>query len=148
MKKFCLVSFSALTAMLLVFAFSTEQAQSRPPYAKAFAAKFVKADSTDPAEKAFAAAVKSAKCGVCHEGESKKNRNVFGKQLAEIIKPKDAPADWKGEKDPKKIEEAFEKALAAHVDAKDPKSPTFGDLIKAGKLPGGEPKASPADEKK
>jgi hypothetical protein len=145
MKNFCLISFSVLTATLLVFAFGTERAQSRPQYAKAFAAKYAKADSTNAEEKAFAAAVTSAKCGVCHEGESKKNRNAFGKQVAEIIKPKDAPADWKGEKDPKKIEEAFDKAIAAHIDAKDPKSPTFGDLIKAGKLPGGEPKA---DEKK
>jgi hypothetical protein len=145
MKKFCLISFSVVTAALLVFAFSAERAQSRPQYAKAFVAKYTKPDSTNADDKAFAEAVKSAKCGVCHEGDSKKNRNAFGKVLAEIIKPKDA-TDWKGEKDAKKIDEALEKAVAAHVDAKNDKSPTFADLIKAGKLPGGEPKA--ADEKK
>jgi hypothetical protein len=60
--------------------------------------------------------------------------------LAEVIKPKDAPDGWKGEKDNKKIEEALDKVAAAHVDANDDKSPTYGDLIKAGKLPGGEAK--------
>jgi hypothetical protein len=140
-KKLCVASFSIAIAVAIVFSFNTDTAHSRPQYGKAFGSKYVKKDGTTDDEKAFVVVVENAKCTVCHEpGDNKKNRNAYGKALAEIIKPKDVPDGWKGEKDTKKIEEALDKVAAAHSDAKDDKSPTYGDLIKAGKLPGGEPK--------
>ncbi len=69
-------------------------------------------------------------------------RNDFGKAVYEGLKPA------KNEKDVKKIDEAIEKAVSMHVDSKDPKSPTFGELIKAGKLPAGPPKDAAPEEKK
>ncbi len=145
MKKLSLLSFIALSSVALVMALNPGTAQSRPQYAKEFAKMYVKADSTDPAEQAFAAAVKGAKCSVCHQpGDDRKLRNRYGKALAEVIKPKDVPEGWKGEKDNKKIEEALTKVGEMHIEPKDPKSPTYAELIKAGKLPGGEK----ADEKK
>src|SRR5207342_3975589 len=103
-------------------------AESRPNYAKSFGSKYVKKDGTTDEEKAFVVVVEGAKCSVCHEpGDNRKLRNRYGKALAEIIKPKDAGGDWKGEKDNKKIEEAFEKVSVIHIDVKDDKSPTYGD---------------------
>jgi hypothetical protein len=145
MKKFCVVSFSIAVAVAIVLTFSTRTAESRQPYAKKFASKYTKADGTDE-EKAFAVLVTNAKCTVCHEpGNDKKLRNRYGKALAEIIKPKDVPADWKGETDNKKIEEALDKVALIHIDVKDDKSPTYAELIKTGKLPGGDAKT---EEKK
>ena len=87
---------------------------------------------------------KKTKCFSCHQGKkSKKNRNSYGAALGKLIGKKD-------KKDTKKIVEALEKVAKMHTDAKDDKSPTYADLIKAGKLPGGpleemmkEPKPGP-----
>jgi cytochrome c2 len=86
------------------------------------------------------------KCFVCHQGrKSKKNRNPFGQLLAEQFGKK------KNEKDKKKIDEAIKKIAEAHVNAKDKKSETYVDRIKASKWPAGELKQlmeEPKDEKK
>jgi hypothetical protein len=146
MKKFSVASLSIAVAVAICLTFSAGTAESRPNYAKSWGIKYVKKDGTSDEDKAFVVVVENAKCSVCHEpGDNRKLRNRYGKALAEIIKPKDA-ADWKGEKDAKKIEEAFEKVAVIHIDVKDDKSPTYGDLIKQGKLPGGEVK--PAEDKK
>ena len=77
----------------------------------------------------LATAVESAKCNVCHVGKSKKDRNAYGNALAELL-------DKKEDKDNKdKIRQALE-TVAAKPSA-GAGSPTFGDLIKEGKLPGG-----------
>jgi hypothetical protein len=101
-----------------------------------FIAKYVKTDSSDSKEKAFADACDKAKCNICHEGPSKKNRNIYGQALAKFLK-RDTDKDNK-----EKIQAALDKVAAMKANPKDAKSPTFGDLIKAGKLPGGEPKKS------
>jgi hypothetical protein len=52
-------------------------------------------------------------------------------------------------KNPEKIVESLKKVEAMHSVAGDDKSPTFGDLIKEGKLPGGsieDAKKEPAKE--
>jgi len=90
------------------------------------------------------------KCFVCHQGKkSRKNHNVFGKPLVELLDKK------KDIKDKEKIKEALAKVAAMHVDPKDEKSETYLDRIKASKWPGGElkqlmeePKEEKKDEKK
>jgi hypothetical protein len=83
-------------------------------------------------DKGFVKLATEAKCYICHVGKKRTNRNAYGQQLAELLdKTKD-----KANK--KKIREALEKVAAMHSDPEDEKSPTFGELIKAGKLPGGE----------
>ncbi|MFM7251131.1 MAG: hypothetical protein ACKO5R_14630 [Planctomycetaceae bacterium] len=96
-----------------------------------FKAAYVKADSSDPAEKALAAAVEGAKCNVCHKGKEKKDRNAYGEALAAILDKKEDA------KNVDKIRKALE-TVAAQPSADG--GPTFGDLIKMGKLPGGDPK--------
>jgi hypothetical protein len=68
---------------------------------------------------------------VCHQGKaSKKNRNAFGAEVAKLLTKKDI-------KDHEKIAAGLKKALAMHVDPKDPKSETYMDRLQAGKWPGG-----------
>jgi len=77
----------------------------------------------------LAAAVETAKCNVCHKGESKKDRNAYGQALAERLDKKEDA------KNVEKIRQALAEvaALPSAVDGK-----TFGDLIAEGKLPAGE----------
>ncbi len=101
-------------------------------FKKEFEAKYVKKDASSPAEQEFAAAAEKAKCAVCHVGKTKKVRNEYGKALNALVTKKDA-------KDSAKIQEALDKVAGMKSKPDDPNSPTFGDLIKEGKLPGGAP---------
>ncbi len=107
-------------------------ASSRPAFAikeffDEFKALYVKPDSGDANEKALAAEVETAKCNVCHAGSNKKERNAYGNALAELLDKKE------DKKDTAKIRGALEKVAA--MPSGDGK-PTFGELIKQGKLPG------------
>ena len=95
-----------------------------------FKAVYVKPDSSDPAEKALAAAVETAKCNLCLKGKEKKDRNAYGEALAELLDKKEDA------KNVDKIRKALETVAAK---ASPDGGPTFGELIKAGKLPGGAP---------
>ncbi len=125
-------------------------ARAIPPFWKEFEAKYVKPDSADEKEKAFAAAAENAKtgkCNVCHLGSDKKMRNAFGKQLAMLLKKDNFKADrLKSEGDKAKAEIAAALEAVAGMKSGDDKSPTFGELIAQGKLPGGE--AAPAEAAK
>jgi hypothetical protein len=94
-----------------------------------------KKDVVDKLEdKKFAEQIDKAdvKCLVCHQGKkSKEARNSFGKEMAKLL---DRKKDLKNDA---KISASIQKVLAMHVDAKDPKSETYMDRLKAGKWPGG-----------
>jgi len=76
--------------------------------------------------------LKKFRCLVCHQGKKKKkNRNAYGDQLSEFLDKK------KDKKDKEKIVEALMKVAEIRSDPEDEKSPTFGELIAGGKLPGG-----------
>lgn len=77
----------------------------------------------------LAAEVEKAKCNVCHVGKSKKDRNAYGEALAKLLDKKEDKSNKE------KIRQALE-TVAAQPSA-GAGSPTFGDLIKEGKLPGG-----------
>ncbi len=133
MKKLLLLTISAA----LVGCLALDTAWAIPPFKKEFDEKYVKKDSTVPAEKSLAEAVDKAKCLVCHgknaEGkQDTKLRNAYGKALDELLDKKtDA-------KDKEKIVKALDTVAAQKSNPSDPKSPTFGDLIKEGKLPATE----------
>lgn len=97
----------------------SQDAQARPGYLKAF----------NGAYPALKDAAEGAKCGICHFGEKKSNRNDYGKAVGEALGAKDV-------KDEKALAEALKKA-EAHKSSTEGK--TFGDLIKDGKLPGKNP---------
>jgi hypothetical protein len=80
----------------------------------------------------LAAAVETAKCNVCHVGKSKKDRNAYGNALAEKLDKKEDA------KNVEKIKKALEEVAALPSDPAKADAPTFGALLKEGKLPGGK----------
>ena len=120
----------AVAAMAILVAACARPAFAIKQFQDEFKAVYVKPDSSDPAEKALAAAVDGAKCNVCHKGKEKKDRNAYGEALAALLDKKEDA------KNMEKIRKALE-TVAAQPSA--PGGPTFGDLIKQGKLPGGTP---------
>ena len=142
MKKVVITLFAVAISGSTFLGLYVGTAQSRPQYFGEFRKMYVKPDGSDD-EKMFAKEVAEAKCFVCHvPGKTKEERNSYGKELAKAIKPADweAGKKWPGETDKAKIDEALKKVADMHVDPNDPKSPTFGDLIKSGKLPAGDAK--------
>lgn len=117
-----------------------------PPFFKQFEAKYIKPEGNDQ-EKAFAAlaaAEETGKCLICHvKGKEKTERNAFGTELSKLL---DKEAD---KENVEKIIESLDKVAAMKSDPNDEKSPSFGELIAQGKLPGGAAevaKTEPADE--
>ena len=120
----------AVMAVVVLTVSSARPALAIKQFQDEFKAVYVKADSSDPAEKALAAAVEGAKCNVCHKGKEKKDRNAYGEALAALLDKKEDA------KNPEKIRKALQEVAAKESAAG---GPTFGDLIKMGKLPGGDP---------
>jgi 16S rRNA G1207 methylase RsmC len=120
----------AVVIVAVVVGLGTRSALAIKPFKDAFVAKYVKSDSKDPAAVAFAAACNKAKCTICHVGKNKKIRNSYGQQLAKLLH-KETDQDNK-----EKINQALEQVAAIKVNPSSADSPTFGDLIQKGKLPG------------
>ena len=123
MKKLGVVLVCAVGALVC----SSQSAFAIKPFQDAFIKKYVDGNEN----KEFVEAVTAAKCGLCHVGAKKTDRNAYGMALAELLDKKE---DAKNET---KINEALD--TVAGMKAPDSEQ-TFGDLIKEGKLPGGEPK--------
>lgn len=122
MRKFC--------AMLLFLAAvgGANSALAIQQFQNAFMDKYIK----DHEDKKFSEFVTTkVKCFICHQGKKRTNRNPYGEQLAELLDKK------KDMRDVAKINEALDKVAKMHSDPKDDKSPTYGELIAKGKLPGG-----------
>lgn len=127
MKKIGLTTFVGVSTVAIIVGICAGTAHSRQQYKTEFFSKFVNRNSTDPNEKSFADSAVKAKCTVCHVGEEKKNRNAFGRELTKLLQ--------KNEKDTAKIDEAFDAVLKMKSVPDDPNSPTYGELMKEGKLP-------------
>ena len=133
-KLICCLLFGALAVVM-----NTNEASATSDINKTFIAKYnVKEPKTD-SEKALGALAAKAKCNVCHVGKKKADRNEFGQAIAKLV-DKD---EMKALKSAKKTEE-LTKMITADLDKvekeKNKAGKTFGELIKAGQLPGGEPK--------
>jgi hypothetical protein len=126
MKKLFVFALVAITASSL-FTAGAKRSEARPNYWTEFVKLYVPAeDAADPADKAKSTTFRTAKCNVCHIGTTnKKTRNAFGIAT-------DLP---KLEKSTDKIIAGLKKAADTHSVKGDDKSPTYGDLIKEGKLP-------------
>ncbi|HEX9595969.1 MAG TPA: hypothetical protein VF982_03745 [Anaerolineales bacterium] len=72
------------------------------------------------------------RCFVCHQGKNRKHHNAYGIHLVELL---DRKTDTK---DVAKITAALKTVAAMPVDPSKPDGETFGDLIAAGKWPGGD----------
>ncbi len=125
MKRFGVAAGCWLVVAAVTLGLQTKATHARAPYKKEFEAKYV----TDGADPNFVKAVEAAKCNICHIGKEKKDRNPYGKALAKLLKKGD-------DKNIPKIQQAIE-TVSKQSDPDKKDSPTFGELIKAGKLPGG-----------
>ena len=123
MPKFAVV----LSVTLLATLSLTRPAQAIPQFQKEYLALYMGEDKTTD----FAKSLKQAGCWNCHQGKLRKNHNPYGIHLVDLL---DKKADMKN---PEKIVEALKKVEAMHSVEGDDKSPTYGELIKEGKLPGG-----------
>jgi hypothetical protein len=123
MRKYAVILVVTLLATLPL----TRPAFAIPQFQKEFITLYVGEDKTTD----FAKTLKKAGCWCCHQGKLRKNHNPYGTPLAELL---DKKADMKN---PEKIVEALKKVEAMHSIEGDDTSPTFGELIKEGKLPGG-----------
>ena len=135
--RLAMYALALVAAAVVLTSVTVEPTQARPPYNKEFQAKYLKKDSKDPAEMALAAAIEKVKCNVCHKGNNKKMRNDYGMALSKLLTKDDV-------KDIDKIKASLDKVAEEHSKPDDDKSPTFGQLLKEGKLPGGEPEEATA----
>jgi hypothetical protein len=135
MKNLCLIVVVGFMAGMVLA--RVEVVHATDAFKKEFEQKYVKKEPGSDAEKALAEAYAKAKCNVCHVGATKKKRNSYGQALNTMITKKDI-------KDKGKIQDALDKAAKMKSKEGDDSSPTFGELIEQGKLPGGEPAAAAA----
>jgi hypothetical protein len=135
MRKFVLVLSLAMFSVL---------SAARPAQAiLQFQKEFINLYVGDEKDSDFGKIVKQAGCFVCHQGKLRKNHNPYGIHLVDLL---DKKADMKN---PEKIIEALKKVEAMHSVAGDDNSPTYGQLIKKGELPGGsieDAKKEPAEK--
>lgn len=122
MKTVC----ASIVALCLI-ALVAGPVAARPPYPAIFKAKYEN----------LAKEVDTAKCLVCHKGKEKKDRNEYGIALSKAFGKADFEKN-KGDKEAlaKHLTEALDKV----AEEKNADGKTFGELIKAGHLPGGEAK--------
>ena len=121
MKKF---GVTLLVAVALALGFSS-QASAIPGFKKAF-------DDRYPALKGVS---EEQKCNLCHFGKSKKNKNDYGKALAELLK-KDNYKDERVKAEADKVKAEYDEAFKKVEAAKSKTGDTFGERLKAGKAPG------------
>ena len=104
---------------------------------KQFNDQFTSTYAKDPKNEEFNKLVAEAKCNACHiKDENKKKRNEYGEAMAEFLRKKDFPND-RFKKEPEKCKEEIEAAFKKVEEKKAKDGQTFGEKIKAGKLPGG-----------
>jgi predicted negative regulator of RcsB-dependent stress response len=119
MKNLVMRAVGLVVVAGVAFGWSTSQVEARPNYAKEFKDAY-------PSVKEKA---EEAKCGVCHYGDKKTNRNDYGQALTEALGAKNV-------KDVDAIKAAIKKAAEGKSQSK---GKTFGELIEAGELPGTNP---------
>jgi hypothetical protein len=141
MKRVCSFGFVAVVAVASLTWLNANTALARKQYSEQFIDKYITPTPTTPAQKAIDAEVKSVKCGVCHlgpGGSKKKERNAYGAALQKLL--------GKNEKALDKIQAGLDAIAKDSSNPADGKAPTFGDLLKDGKLPAPAEKAKPVTE--
>jgi len=139
MKKSLLLVLFVVVILASVLGPGSPSAHAIKPFMDEFYQLYLKPDSKDSKDMAYVALVQKAKCDLCHQGTSKKERNAYGKAIDVLL-------DRKTDKDNKeKIRKALAAVAAIRCDPAKPASPTFGQVISQGRLPGGDPKPPTRD---
>ena len=122
MKKACW----CFALVVVAIGWSMQSASALPPFNKEWVAKYNEGDKN--------AKYVEAKCNVCHEGTSKKMKNEYGKVVGKYLtkaKYNEIKEDEAAAK--KYILEGLQKAEGE----KSKSGKSYGELLKAGQLPGG-----------
>jgi hypothetical protein len=114
----------------------TQPAQGCKPFFEQFNSIYVNTKTTYPLAVNFNATVQKTGCYVCH-GTQKGTFNAYGTQVKKVLAKTDV-------QNTQKIHAALAQLDRVKTNAQDPKSPTFGDRIRQGKLPAGDSVAKPA----
>ncbi len=141
MKRVCSFGLTAIVAVASLGWLNAGTALARKQYSDEFSKKYATDTPSTPAQKAIHEEIKAVKCGVCHMGpggSKKKERNAYGAALQKVV--------GKNEKAVEKIDAALDAVAKESSKAGDSKAPTFGDLLKDGKLPAPAEKALPTPE--
>ena len=92
---------SGVFVAILFAAPATHSAMAIKPFQDGFYTTYLKDAEKTPETKAFVEVVMAAKCNLCHQGRSKKDRNIYGAELSKLL---DKQAD---KEQPKKIAGCF-----------------------------------------
>lgn len=113
MRKFVL----GLGALSLVIACTVDSTEARPKYYGEFKKEYKNVEGLN-----------DVKCNVCHKGKSKKDKNDYGIAFGTTLNAKNA-------KDSEQIQKALKgtEGKPSKIDGK-----TYGELLKANKLPSNE----------
>jgi hypothetical protein len=129
MKKLCLILVCGAATWLI----PPGNAEAIPLFYKTFETKYAGAD----AKPEFATLVKETKCNVCHvKGEKKEVRNAYGEALHDAGLDKKKYPKERIEAEADAVEKEVMEALEKVAKEKSAGGMTYGDLLKAGKLPG------------
>ena len=122
MKKVCALVLLTLIAIV----WSWQSASALPPFNKEWVAKYNAGEKNS--------SFVEAKCNVCHTGMSKKEKNEYGKAVGKFLtKAKYKEIQEEEAKAKSYILEGLQKAEGE----KSSSGKTYGELLKAGTLPGG-----------
>ena len=122
----------ALILSIVIVATAAEQALAIAQFQAVFLKEYI---NEHPDEEFQTYVKRKARCHICHQGKvTLKNvhHNAYGEHLVEMLDPKE------DKKDVEKIKKALAEVAKMHSDPKNEKSPTYGELIKQSKLPGGK----------
>lgn len=126
--------FSIALFALLATALGTQQAAALPAFRTEFEDYYVK--KMNNAE--FTSAFTEAKCNVCHYGTKKTNHNDYGKALQQFLK-KDNYKFTRLKAEPEAVKKEITDAFKKVEEMKSISGKSFGELLKAGELPGTAP---------
>jgi hypothetical protein len=101
-------------------------------YKSQFEAKYLKSGGSDMQNGALKKSFEKTPCAVCHVGEKKKQLNAYGQAFRKAFDRK------AGKRNAENIQAAFEKVESQRSRPGDPESPTFGEVLKQGKMPAGD----------
>lgn len=115
---------TGIIALTVIIYCSPAQVEARQQYFNAFKEKYSDVKGAE-----------TAKCAICHVGPNKKMRNDYGQALQKKLKEVTGDDEVKDLKDTDKINEALTKVEEENSATK---GKTYGDLLKAGKMPSGK----------
>ena len=119
---------------LVAAAFGTQQAEALPVFRTEFEEYYVKKMNNED----FTASFTEAKCNVCHYGTKKTNHNDYGKALQQFLK-KDDYKFTRLKAEPEAVKKEITDAFKKVEEMKSISGKSFGELLKAGELPGTAP---------